>query len=112
MAKIRELLKLDLHSPRTLYNNDLYLLTVAYQIKKEKISELNELYQNLPIHTQKDIVINGMDIANILNKKPGDYLKDIINNCRDRKYYQVPIVTNTENRINSIGRNKKQCRTA
>ena len=78
MAKIREILKLDIYSPKTLYNNDLYLLTVAYQIKKEKISKLNELYQNLPIHNQKDIVINGKDIANILNKKPGDYLKNII----------------------------------
>lgn len=78
MKKIRELLKLDLHSPYALYNNDLYLLTVAYQIKKESISKLNELYQNLPIHTPKDIVINGKDIANILNKKPGDYIKDIL----------------------------------
>lgn len=78
MKKIRAILQQDLHNPYTLYTNDLYNLTVAYQIKNESISQLNELYQNLPIHSSKEIALNGKDIANLLNKSPGDYLKGII----------------------------------
>lgn len=78
MKKIREILNQDIHKPYTLYTNDLYNLTVAYQIKKENISKLNKLYQQLPIHSSKEIALNGKDIANILNKQPGDYLKGII----------------------------------
>ena len=78
MKKIREILSGDIYNPYTLYTNDLYNLTVAYQIKGVSISKLNELYKKLPIHSKKDIVINGMDIAKILNKEPGDYLKKII----------------------------------
>ena len=78
MKKIRQILKEDISNPYTLYTNDLYNLTVAYQIKQESIQKLNEQYQNLPIHSSKEIVLNGKDIANLLNKAPGDYLKEII----------------------------------
>jgi len=78
MKKIREILNQDIHNPYTLYNNDLYNLTVAYQIKKENISKLNKLYQELPIHSSKEIALNGKDIAKLLNKEPGEYLKKII----------------------------------
>lgn len=78
MQKIREILKEDLYNPQTLYNNDLYNLTVAYQIKKQSISKLNKNYQNLPIHSKKDIAITSKDICSLLNKEPGNYLKEII----------------------------------
>ena len=78
MNKIREILKTNLHKPYTIYTNDLYNLTVAYQIKKESISKLHQIYQDVPIHSSKEIALNGQDIANLLNKKPGDYLKGII----------------------------------
>ena len=77
MKKIRELLSLDIHDPYNLYNYDLYISTVVYQIKKESISNLNKLYQELPINSSKEIALNGKDIALILNKKPGEYLKEI-----------------------------------
>ena len=78
MKKIRQILKEDIYNPYTLYTNDLYNLTVAYQIKQESIQKLNEQYQNLPIHSSKEIALNGKDIATLLNKVPGDYLKEII----------------------------------
>lgn len=84
MSKIRAILKQDIHSTKTLYTNDLYNLTVAYQIKKENIAKLNELYQNLPIHSGKDIALNGKEIAQILNKKPDDYLKKIITDLENQ----------------------------
>ena len=78
MKKISEILNGDIYNPYTLYTKDLYNLTVAYQIKGVSISKLNGLYKKLPIHSKKDIVINGKDIAKILNKEPEDYLKKII----------------------------------
>jgi len=40
--------------------------------------KLNTMYQELPILTSKDIVVNGNDIVKILNRKPGEYIKEII----------------------------------
>ena len=77
MKKIRELLKLDIQDPYNLYTYGLYTATVVYQIKKESIAKLNKIYQSLPIHAIKDTAINGKDIAEILNKKPGNYIKEI-----------------------------------
>lgn len=78
MKKIRELLNLDIHDKYNLYTYGLYISTVVYQIKKESISELNHLYRDLPIHTPKDIKISSLEIAELLNQKPGSYLKEII----------------------------------
>lgn len=78
MRKIRELLEKDIKNPYNLYTYGLYTSTVVYQIKKENISNLNKLYQELPIQTSKDIKINGKDIISILNKQPGSYIKEII----------------------------------
>ena len=78
MKSIRELLKLDLYSPYTLYKYDLYLTTVAASILKKDITKINKIYKELPINSSKDIDITPIEIATILNKKPGNYLKEII----------------------------------
>jgi len=88
MQKIRELLNLDIYDPYNLYNYDLYISTVVYQIKNESISKLNELYQKLPINSTKDIALNGKDIANILNKTPGNYLKEITKDLEKQIIYK------------------------
>ena len=36
------------------------------------------MYNKLPIHSSKEINLNGQEIAQILNKKPDNYLKEII----------------------------------
>lgn len=77
MNQIRDLLSKDIHDTYNLYQYGLYISTVAYQIKKESIQNLNKMYQNLPIHASKDIEITPKDIAAILNRKPGNYLKEI-----------------------------------
>ncbi len=78
MKQIRELLSLDIHDKYNLYQYGLYISTVVYQIKKENISNLNKIYHDLPIHNIKDIVINGQEIAQLLKKEPGSYLKEIM----------------------------------
>ena len=78
IQKIRELLKKDIHDKYNIYNYGLYATTVAYQIKGENISTLNEIYKELPIYSKKEIDISGKEIAMILKKEPGNYLKDIL----------------------------------
>ena len=78
MKQIRDLLSSDIHNKYNLYRYGLYISTVVYQIKKESISNLNKIYHEMPIQSSKDIVINGREIAKILNKEPGNYLKEIM----------------------------------
>ena len=78
MKQIREFLKTDIHDPYNIYTYGLYIATVAYQIKEESITTLNKIYQNLPIQSKKELQIDGLEIAKILNKKPGNYLKEIM----------------------------------
>ena len=78
MKQIRELLELDLEDPYNLYQYGLYISTVAYQIKKKDITKLNQIMNQLPIQSQKDIKITGQEIPQILNRPPGNYIKDIL----------------------------------
>lgn len=77
MKKIRELLNKDIYDKYNIYKYGLYISTVAYQIKKEDISKLNNIYKNLPITSTKDINITANEISSILEKEPGSYIKDI-----------------------------------
>ena len=78
MKKIRELLKKDITDKYNIYKYGLYVSTVVYQIKKEDISKLNEIYKSLPIHNIKDIDLKPAEIPIILNKEPGNYIKKIM----------------------------------
>ncbi len=84
MKKIKELLKLDIHNKYNIYKYGLYISTVVYQIKKDSIADLNKLYNELPIHTKKEIKISGKEISEILSKKPGEYLKKIIDEIEEK----------------------------
>ena len=87
MKQIRELLTLDIDNPYNLYKYGLYTATVAYQIKQKSISSLNKLYNNLPIHSTKDIALRASDIAHLLNQAPGNYLKEIMNDLEKQILY-------------------------
>lgn len=78
MKKIRQFLKEDIYDKYNIYKYGLYVSTVVYQIKKESISKLNKIYKVLPITNQNDIVLKAADIPKILDKEPGNYIKDII----------------------------------
>ena len=78
MKKVRELLSKNIKSKYNIYKYGLYISTVAFQIKGENITELNEIYQSLPIHNVKDINIKVTDIIDILNIEPDNYIKSIV----------------------------------
>ena len=78
MTKLRELLKYDKIDNYLLYKYGLYLCTVYAEIKGISRKKLSTMYSNLPILTRKDINITGEEISIILNKNPGKYIKDIL----------------------------------
>ena len=78
MNKIRELLNLDLSDKFNIYKYGLYTATVAYKIKNIDISKLSDLYKSLPITSRKEINITGKEIAEVLNKTPDNFIKEIL----------------------------------
>lgn len=87
MKKIRELLSLDIGDRYNIYRYGLYKSTVAYQIRNADITNLNKVFKELPIKSIDDIKISSLEIANLLNKEPGSFLKDIINNLEKEIVY-------------------------
>ena len=79
MVLLRELLTNDKINNYLLYKYGLYLCTVYADIKGISKRKLNTMYNNIPIKSRKEINIEASEISKILNKKPGKYIKEIIN---------------------------------
>lgn len=77
MKKIREIISLGDIDDYNLYKYGLYLCSISYQIRKINTKDIIMRYNNLPIYSIKDINIKALDISNLLNKRPGKYIKDI-----------------------------------
>ena len=78
IKRTRKLLELDIHDKYNIYTYGLYTSTIAFQIKGESTSKLNEIYTSLPIHSKSEIKITGEEIAHLLNIEVGPYLKEIL----------------------------------
>ena len=81
---IREVLKLDNYDNYVIYKYGLYVNSVAAGIKGLDKKKITLLYNSLPIKNKKDVVINGKDISQFLNKEPGKYLKIILADLEDK----------------------------
>lgn len=63
--------------PMSLYKYGLYANSVAGSIKNIDIKDITESYNNLIIHSRKELDITSDDIMNLLNREPGSYMTDI-----------------------------------
>ena len=81
--KVRELMDLDMTN-KILYKYGLYVCLIAADLKNLDIKDITKRYNNLPIKSRKDIVLEPLEICEILNKKPGSWLNDIIKNIEDK----------------------------
>lgn len=75
---VRKLDEKDLFDVHILYNNQLVVLKIAAEIKKLDQTILEEKYNNLPIHSPKDITINYKDIEISLRDSNADKINNII----------------------------------
>lgn len=78
MDDIKELLKKDICSPYNLYYYGLYTASLAGEIKHIDKKKINKCYQELPIHSRKDIKLNGKEIMETLNIKDTMRIKMIL----------------------------------
>ena len=88
ISKIKELINYNEIDEYTLYKYGLYLSTVVYDIKNKDKVVLNEMYRNLPIYNSKEINITGLEIAYLLNERPGSYIKEIIEDLERQIVYK------------------------
>lgn len=101
MQKIRELLELNITDPYILYKYELYPAIVVAEIKNINKANITKIYNNLPIYSRKDIAIKQIEIANLLEKQPGPYLKEIYNEIEKRIIYKK-LENNKEQIMNYI----------
>lgn len=77
ITNIREMLNMDI-TKYSVYKYGLYVSTVVGSIKGISYKKINNIYKNLDIYSRKDININASDIIKILDREPGNYLKEIL----------------------------------
>lgn len=84
IRKIKELLSKDILDEINLYKYGLYITTIVGEIKNIDRKLITKKYNEFAIKNHKDIVINGEQICNLLRKKPGPYVKKILNDIENK----------------------------
>ena len=79
IIKINKLKEKDLLDKKVLYKYGLYDCTLASELQNIDKKKINEVYASMPIHSKHDIKITPGKICEALEKEPGSFLKDIIN---------------------------------
>ncbi len=79
IVKINELMNKDLLDNNNLYKYGLYISTIVSEIKGIDKKEVNKRYNSLYIHNKTEIKIEAKEICELLNKNPGQFLKEIFN---------------------------------
>ena len=76
---INELKDKDILNFNNLYKYGLYISTMVSEIKGVDKKLINERYNSLYIHNKTEIKIEAKEICELLNRKPGKFLKEIFN---------------------------------
>lgn len=84
---VNTVIELDNLNPSVLYKYGLYVNSVAGKIKKDDIKTITEAYNNLIIKSRKEIDITAEEIMAILNREPGEYLKEIYDDIEEEILY-------------------------
>lgn len=83
IIKINELKNKELND-KNIYKYGLYISTIVAEIKGIDKNKVTEIYNNLYIHNKTEINITANEICGLLNRKPGPYLKNIINDLEEQ----------------------------
>lgn len=84
IVDIKNALSLDNLDPLVLYKYDLYVNSIAGAIKNIDKKLITYKYNSLPIHSRNEIVINGNDITKCLNRRPGKYIRGILDDVEEQ----------------------------
>ncbi len=92
---INKVMELDNLDPLNLYKYGLYVNSVAGEIKNIDIKTITEKYVGLPIKSRRDIDIDSKTIMELLDQKPGKYLKNIYDDIEEKIIYNE-LINNRE----------------
>lgn len=95
IKNINKAINLDNIDSLNLYKYGLYVNSVAGEIKNIDIKTITEKYVDLPIKSRKDIDIDSNTIMELLDKKPGKYLKNIYSDLEE-KIINKELINNRE----------------
>jgi tRNA nucleotidyltransferase (CCA-adding enzyme) len=84
IIKINELLDKEIFDNNNLYKYGLYISTIVGEIKGIDTKLITEAYNSLYIHNKTEIKIDPKEICEMLNSKPGKYLKDILSDIENK----------------------------
>ena len=77
IEEIKTIVKAGCITSETLFGKSLYNALIAADILGVPRKDVQVLYKAMPILDIGDLALNGNEIAKVLNKEPGAYLKDI-----------------------------------
>lgn len=81
--RINEMAELEFNT-KNIYKYGLYVSSLAAEIRGIERRKVTTIHSSLPIRSRNDIRLNGNDIALILKKKPGPYIKEIISDLESK----------------------------
>lgn len=84
IKELNELNDKDLYDKKILYKYGLYTCSIAAEIKRIPKKIITKKYNDLVIHSIKDLEIRGNDINNILNKNGGKIIKEVLNDLENK----------------------------
>lgn len=84
IIKIKELMNKNVLDYNNLYKYGLYISTIVGEIKGVDKKLINEKFNSLYIKNIIEINIEAEEICELLNKKPGKFLKDIFNDIEKK----------------------------
>lgn len=97
IKKINSLFDLDINDIFVQYRYGLYPLTVVSDLKGLDTKKISLEYNNLAIKDRNEINITTDEICDVLNKKPGNFIKDVI-----LKIEEQLLLKNVKNDKNAI----------
>jgi tRNA nucleotidyltransferase (CCA-adding enzyme) len=77
IQSIREIIRLNKITKREVYVYGLYVCSIVAEILGVSKKYVTKLEKSLSIHSIKDINITSDEILNILNKEPGNWLREL-----------------------------------
>ena len=87
IKQIKALMNEDINDPLIEYKYGSYLLTTVSDLKKLNTKKIINKYDKLPIKDRKELKISIEEICKILNKKPDNFLKDILSDIEEKIIY-------------------------
>ena len=103
ITKVRKMLDEGINN-YTIYKYGLYVSSVVGSIKGISYKKINDIYENLPIYNRKEIKINGEDIAKILDREPGNYIKEILDDI-EKKIIDGTVINDKDKLVKYITSN-------